>query len=52
MSRVHGDDRGEMKPPRDYPRGGFRFVLRIFDFYGFYTSKAGQPLFRGEQFNE
>ena len=28
------------------------FVCVAFAFYGFFTSKAGQPLFRGEQFNE
>ena len=27
-------------------------ICVAFAFYGFYTSKAGQPLFRGEQFNE
>ena len=27
-------------------------VCVAFAFYGFYTSMAGQPLFRGEQFNE
>jgi hypothetical protein len=27
-------------------------ICVAFAFYGFHTSKAGQPLFRGEQFNE